>query len=143
MEIRTVDLEHLEKIIELDHDLTGENHAQFFENHFNTQLLLQQNDLMFGVFEGDHLLGFLLASIRQLAFGQHQKIAYLEMIEVSGKHQKRGTGTILMEEFKRRLKKFGINRIITLVQWKETHLLEFFQAHRMEKGDMIQLELFV
>jgi predicted N-acetyltransferase YhbS len=143
MEIRTLDLEYLEKIIELDHNLTGENHAPFFEDHFSTQLLLQQNDLMFGVFEGENLLGFLLASIRQLAFGQHQKIAYLEMIEVSGNHQKKGIGTILMEEFKKRLKKLSVSRVITLINWKETHLLEFFQTHRMKKGDMIQLELAV
>ena len=134
-------MEHLEKIIEVDQNITGENHAKYFEDHFQAQILLNQEDLMFGVFENDSILGFLLASIRDLAFGQPQKIAYLEMIEVVPEHQKKGIGTILMAEFQKRLVKLGIKRVITLVNWKDVHLLNFFQDQGMKKGDMIQLEL--
>jgi len=134
-------MEHLEEIIELDQEITGENHTKYFEDHFQTQLTLNLDDLMFGVFENDRMFGFLLASIRQLAFGQHQKIAYLEMIEVDPQHQKKGIGTVLIKEFQKRLKDLEINRVITLVNWKDSHLLSFFKEQGMEKGDMVQLEL--
>ncbi len=141
MVFRTLKMEHLASLIELDLKITGEDHREFFEKHFHNQMLLGQDELMFGAFEGATLNGFLLASVRQLAFGQHQEIAYLEMIEVVPGAQKSGVGTLLLKEFVRRLKELKILRVITVVDWKETRLLSFFNAQGFRKGEMLQLEL--
>ncbi len=141
MEIRTLRMEDLTAVIELDKKITGENHEEYFEEHFHSALTKAESDLMIGAFEKNRMLGFLLASIRQVAFGQHMKIAYLEMIEVDPEFQKKGVGTELFQEFKRKTAELGIERVITIVDWRMTHLLAFFSMNGFKKGNMIQLEM--
>jgi len=141
MEIKTLTMEHLNEVIELDQKITGANHDQYFDKHFHTQMSESHNDLMFGVFENTALLGFLIATQRQIAFGHHKEIAYLEMIEVDPNHQKQGLGTVLLTEFKKRVKNLKISKTITIVDWRDTSLLYFFNSQGFDKGNMIQLEL--
>ena len=79
--------------------------------------------------------------MRQLAFGQAMKVAYLEMVEIDPSLQKSGIGTLLINEFKKRCNRLGIERVITLVDWQQTLLLNFFKAQGFDRGNMIQLEL--
>ena len=141
MEIKTLTMEHLNYIIELDKKITGKDNEQYFDKHFHMQMSENHNDLMFGVFEGDELLGFLIATQRQIAFGHHKEIAYLEMIEVNPDHQKKGLGTFLLTEFKKRLKEKNIEKTITIVDWRDSTLLNFFHSQGFFRGPMIQLEL--
>ncbi|OLS23829.1 MAG: hypothetical protein HeimC3_23010 [Candidatus Heimdallarchaeota archaeon LC_3] len=141
MEIKTLTMEHLNEVIELDQKITGKNHETYFDKHFRLQMSESHNDLMFGVYENSILQGFLIATQRQIAFGQHEEIAYLEMIEVDPEHQKQGLGTIIIKEFQKRLKNLKIDKTITMVDWKETLLLNFFNNQGFKKGDMIQLEM--
>ena len=139
METETLTMEHLDEVIALDEKITGKNHEKYFDKHFLG--ITGPNELMFGVFEDSILLGFLIATQRQIAFGQHEEIAYLEMIEVNPENQKQGVGTILLKEFQKRIKNLNINKTITLVDWKETSLLKFFNNQGFKKGNMIQLEM--
>ncbi len=141
MELRVLRLEDLNLVIELDKKITGEDHDEYFEEHFHSALSKAESELMIGAFDKNRLLGFLLASVRQVAFGQHMKIAYLEMIEVDPEFQKKGVGTELFQEFKKKLRTLGIERVITIVDWRMSHLLSFFSANGFKKGDMIQLEM--
>ena len=141
MEIKTLTMEYLNDVIELDQKITGYNHEQYFDKHFHMQMSENHNDLMFGLFEDNKLLGFLIATQRQIAFGHHKEIAYLEMIEVDPNHQKQGLGTVLLTEFKKRLKNLNISKTITIVDWRDISLLHFFNNQGFGKGNMIQLEL--
>ena len=141
MEFRTLINEHIDDCIRIDKAITGEDHSEFFRDHFETQMLVSDGELLIGAFEKDQIIGFLLASMRQVAFGQSMKVAYLEMIEVDPTLQKSGIGTLLLNEFKKRCQKLGINRTITLVDWNQTHLLNFFHSQGFKKGNMIQLEM--
>ncbi len=141
MELKTLRMEDLNAVIELDKKITGEDHGEFFEEHFHSLLSRAENELMIGAFDKNRLIGFLLANVRQVAFGQHMKIAYLEMIEVDPEFQKSGVGSVLFQEFKKRLSNIGIRRVITIVDWRMTHLLSFFSAHGFKKGSMVQLEM--
>lgn len=143
MEIHTLSLEYLNSVIELDKKITGEDHSDFFEQHFHSVMSKSENDLMIGATDHERLLGFLFASIRQVAFGHHSKIAFLEMIEVDPEFQKMGIGSILFKEFENRIKKLGVSRVMTIVDWKMTHLLDFFHVHGFRHGGMIQLELAI
>ncbi|MHA2366054.1 MAG: GNAT family N-acetyltransferase [Candidatus Hodarchaeales archaeon] len=135
MNIKTLTLEDLALMIDLDYEITGENHKTFFETYIG-----MFDELTFGAFEDGKLLGFLLASIRQIAFGQPEKIAYLEMIEVGPSEQRKGIGFTLMREFEKRLKKMEIKRVITIVNWKETNLLSYFKSQGFQMGEMVQIE---
>lgn len=141
MEFKTLINEHIDEVIRIDKDITGVDHGEYFREHFEHQMLIGDNDLMVGVFEKEKIIGFLLASMRQIAFGHAMKVAYLEMIEIDPSLQKSGIGTHLLDEFKKRCKKLGIERVITLVDWNQTHLLNFFKTQNFVKGDMIQLEM--
>lgn len=141
MEFKTLINEHIDDVIRIDKTITGTDHSEYFHESFEDQLLVSDNGLMIGAFEKDKIIGFLLASMRQLAFGQAQKVAYLEMIEIDPSLQKSGIGTQLLDEFKKRCERLGINRVITLVDWQQTLMLNFFKAQGFDKGNMIQLEM--
>ena len=141
MEFKTLINEHIDDVIRIDKVITGVDHADYFQAHFEQQMLVSDNDLMIGAFEKEKIVGFLLASMRQLAFGQAMKVAYLEMVEIDPSLQKSGIGTLLINEFKKRCNRLGITRVITLVDWQQTLLLNFFKSQGFLKGDMIQLEM--
>ena len=143
MEFKTLINEHIDDVIRIDKVITGVDHSDYFHENFEQQLLVSDNELMIGVFEKDKIIGFLLASMRQLAFGQAMKVAYLEMIEIDPSLQKSGIGTLLLNEFKKRCDKLGINRVITLVDWQQTLMLNFFKSQGFDKGNMIQLEMSI
>ena len=138
MEFKTLINEHIDDVIRIDKSIAGVDHSDYFHESFEQQLLISDNELMIGAFEKDKIVGFLLASMRQLAFGQAQKVAYLEMIEIDPSLQKSGIGTLLLNEFKRRCERLGINRVITLVDWQQTLMLNFFKSQGFDKGNMIQ-----
>lgn len=141
MNFGTLINEHIDDVIKIDSDITGEDNSDYLRAHFEDQMILGENELMIGAFEKEQLIGFLVASHRQVAFGQSMKVAYLEMIEVDPSLQKSGIGTLLLNEFKKRCKELGVNRVITLVDWQETKLLNFFNSQGFKKGNMIQLEM--
>lgn len=141
MEFKTLNNEHIDDVIRIDKTISGTDHSDYFHEQFEQQLLVSDNDLMIGAFEKDKIVGFLLASMRQLAFGQAMKVAYLEMIEIDPSLQKSGIGTLLLNEFKKRCNRLSINRVITLVDWQHTLMLNFFKSQGFDKGNMIQLEM--
>ena len=143
MEFKTLINEHIDDVIRIDKVITGVDHSDYLHEQFEQQLLVSDNELMIGAFEKDKIVGFLLASMRQLAFGQAMKVAYLEMIEIDPSLQKSGIGTLLLNEFKKRCDRLGINRVITLVDWQQTLLLNFFKSQGFDKGNMIQLEMSI
>lgn len=141
MEFRKLTNENIADVIAINKNITGEDNSEYLRSHIEEQMLLGENELILGAFEKEQLIGFLLASMRQAAFGQSMKVAYLEMIEIDPALQKSGIGTLLLNEFKKQCKKLGIQRVITLVDWQETLLLNFFHTQGFKKGDMIQLDL--
>ena len=143
MEFKTLINEHIDDVIRIDKVITGVDHSDYLHEQFEQQLLVSDNELMIGAFEKDKIVGFLLASMRQLAFGQAMKVAYLEMIEIDPSLQKSGIGTLLLNEFKKRCDRLGINRVITLVDWQQTLMLNFFKSQGFDKGNMIQLEMSI
>ena len=143
MEFKTLINEHIDDVIRIDKTITGVDHSDYLHEQFEQQLLVSDNELMIGAFEKDKIVGFLLASMRQLAFGQAMKVAYLEMIEIDPSLQKSGIGTLLLNEFKKRCERLGINRVITLVDWQQTLMLNFFKSQGFDKGNMIQLEMSI
>ena len=141
MEFKTLTNEDLSSALQINKHITGEDHSEYLSVHFEAQMLIGDDELMVGAFEKEELIGFLLASSRQAAFGQAMKVAYLEMVEIDPKKAGVGIGTLLLNEFKKRCKQAGITRVITLVDWQETHLLNFFNSQGFNKGNMVQLEL--
>jgi hypothetical protein len=45
-----------------------------------------------------------------------------------------------MEEMRNYMKKVGVDRVYTFLNWREWGLLQFFDAMGFKRGDMINLE---
>ena len=141
MDLRSLTLEFLPTIVEMDKRITGSDHSAFFEKYMQELFDLGKINLLIGAFGKDEVLqGFLLAEQKTLAFGKNEELAYLELIEVDPQFQKHGIGTFLVNEFQKRLRELKIQKVITFVDWKEIDLLNFFKSQGFQMGGMINLE---
>jgi N-acetylglutamate synthase-like GNAT family acetyltransferase len=68
-------------------------------------------------------------------------LASLDTIGVHPDWQGQGLAIELMNEFVRNLRKAGVERIYTLVNWKDWDLMRFFEKSRFGPGQMLNLEL--
>ena len=48
---------------------------------------------------------------------------------------------MLLEELISHMKKVGVKKIFTLVNWRDGNILQYFNAMGFKRGDMINLEL--
>src|SRR3990170_4917289 len=69
------------------------------------------------------------------------RVAGFIMGDASGWHH--GVARALMDELVTHMKKVGVTKIYTLVNWRDWDILRFFDKLGFTRGDMINLELKV
>ena len=73
-------------------------------------------------------------------YGIFQEEASLDTIGVDPEHQFKGIGEQLINEFIDHLKKVGVMKINTLVDWNDSKLIHFFSANKFSPSKTINLE---
>ena len=73
-------------------------------------------------------------------YGIFQEEASLDTIGVDLDHQHKGIGEQLINEFMDHLKKVGVEKINTLVDWNDSRLMHFFSANKFSPSKTINLE---
>ena len=94
------------------------------------------------VAEGDEgkVVGFVMGELYIGEYGISQERATLDTIGVDPDYQNKGIGDQLMSEFVDHLKKLGVEKINTLVEWNDASLVRFFSSHQFSFSKMINLE---
>lgn len=90
--------------------------------------------------EDGTVLGFVMGEIYMGEYGIFQEEATLDTIGVDPDHQHKGIGEQLINEFIDHLKKVGVQKINTLVDWNDTKLIHFFSANQFSPSKTINLE---
>ena len=86
------------------------------------------------------VVGFVMGEIYMGEYGIFQEEATLDTIGVDPDHQHRGIGERLINEFMDHLKKLGVEKLHTLVDWNDARLIHFFSTNKFSPSKTINLE---
>lgn len=90
--------------------------------------------------EDGTVVGFVMGEIYMGEYGIFQEEASLDTIGVDPDNQYKGIGEQLINEFIDHLKKVGVQKINTLVDWNDSKLIHFFSANKFSPSKTINLE---
>ena len=109
-----------------------------FEKLFETKDYLPASLVAEG--EDGTVMGFVMGEIYMGEYGIFQEEASLDTIGVDPDYQHQGIGEQLINEFIDHLKKVGVHKINTLVDWNDSKLIHFFSANKFSPSKTINLE---
>jgi ribosomal protein S18 acetylase RimI-like enzyme len=90
--------------------------------------------------EDGTVVGFVMGELYMGEYGIFQEEASLDTIGVDPSHQHKGIGEQLIIEFMDHLRKVGVQKINTLVDWNDSRLIHFFSANQFSPSKTINLE---
>ncbi|MCB2147389.1 MAG: GNAT family N-acetyltransferase [Deltaproteobacteria bacterium] len=86
------------------------------------------------------VVGFVMGALYVGEFGIFKEEASLDTIGVDPDCQHKGIGEQLINEFMEHLRKLGVRKVNTLVDWNDSKLIQFFSANRFSPSKTINLE---
>jgi ribosomal protein S18 acetylase RimI-like enzyme len=86
------------------------------------------------------VVGFVMGVLYMGEYGIFREEATLDTIGVDPSYQHRGIGNQLIDEFMDHLKRLGVQKINTLVDWNDSKLIHFFSANQFSPSKSINLE---
>jgi ribosomal protein S18 acetylase RimI-like enzyme len=86
------------------------------------------------------VVGFVMGEIYMGQYGIFEEAATLDTIGVDPACQHQGIGEQLLTEYIDHLRKLGVKKINTLVDWNDSRLIHFFSANRFSPSKTINLE---
>ena len=92
---------------------------------------------------GGRVAGFIMGSVYLGEFGIPETIASIDTIGVDPEFQRQGVAGYMLEEFKTTVRKAGVDKIHTLVNWTDTDLLGFFADRGFVAANTLNLKLDV
>jgi len=140
--IRTIVPSDLDRVVEIDIKVLGKSRLEYWE--MKLELVEKRSQISSLVAELDgKVIGFIIGGASRWEYGVPENIGWLDPIGVDPDYQRKGIAQILFTEMTNKLKKLGVDTIITFVKRRDPILLKFFNSLGFQKGDMINLELDV
>jgi len=140
--IRTIVPSDLDRVVEIDIKVLGKSRLEYWE--MKLELLGKRSQISSLVAELDgKVIGFIIGGASRWEYGVPENIGWIDTIGVDPDYQRKGIAKILFTEMTNKLKKLGVDTIITFVKRRDPILLNFFNSLGFQKGDMINLELDV
>jgi ribosomal protein S18 acetylase RimI-like enzyme len=109
-----------------------------FDKLFNTKDFLPTS--LVAEEEDGTVVGFVMGELYMGEYGIFQEEARLDTIGVDPDYQHKGIGKQLINEFMDHLKRLGVQKINTLVDWNDSMLMQFFSANQFSPSKSINLE---
>lgn len=140
--IRAMSDKDLDRIAEIDTRVLGQPRPQYWERKL--QLVKKESPAASLVAELDgKVVGFIIGDASGREYGVPENIGWIDAIGVDPEYRRRGIAKMLLTEMVDNLKKVGVEKIYTFVNWRDWNLLRFFDAMGFRRGDMLNLELKV
>ena len=140
--IRAMTAADLDRIAEIDKQVMGQSRPEYWA--LKLELVDKRSPISSLVAEVEgKVIGFVIGDARGWEYSVAENIGWIDTIGVDPECQRKGIAKMLMTEMINNLKKVGVEKIYTFVNWRDWNLLRFFDATGFKKGDMINLELEV
>ena len=140
--IRAMALKDLDRIVEIDAKVIGQSRPEYWE--MKLELVEKRSPMasLVAVVEGE-IIGFIIGDSSGWSYGVAENIGWIDTIGVDPNAQRAGIAKMLLTEMVTNLKKVGVEKVYTFVNWRDWDLLQFFDVMGFRKGDMINLEMEV
>lgn len=142
IKIRLMQAEDFDAVVEIDGKVLAASRPEYYEMKFEklfgskdyvpASLVAEQED--------GTVVGFVMGELYMGEYGIFREKATLDTIGVDPDHQHKGIGERLINEFMDHLKKLGVEKIQTLVDWNDARLIHFFSANQFVPSRTINLE---
>jgi predicted N-acetyltransferase YhbS len=142
IKIRLMKAEDFEAVVRIDEKVVEAARPEYYELKFEklfkskdylpTSLVAEEKD--------GRVVGFVMGELYMGEYGIFQEGATLDTIGVDPDYQHQGIGEQLINEFMDHLRRIGVKRINTLVDWNDSKLIHFFSANQFNPSKTINLE---
>jgi GNAT superfamily N-acetyltransferase len=131
----------LDALVSIDEKLMGRRRREYFRRRL-AEAMRDSDVLVSLVAESDgRVVGFLLARVHFGEFGMPETRAIVDAVGVHPDEQGKGIGSALFAQLEQNLRALRIERIQTLVDWKQQDLLVFLGKRGFEPVPRICLEV--
>jgi len=140
--IRLMKAEDFEAVVRIDEKVLEASRPEYYEMKFE-KLFKSEDYLPASLVAEDEdgtVVGFVMGEIYMGEYGIFQEKATLDTIGVDPACQHKGIGEQLINEFVDHLRKVGVQKINTLVDWNDSKLIHFFSANQFIPSRTINLE---
>lgn len=142
IKIRLMQVDDFDAVVGIDQRVLKVSRPEYYEMKF--EKLFKTKDYLPASLvaeeEDGSVVGFVMGEIYMGEYGLFQEEATMDTIGVDPSHQHRGIGGRLLQEFMSHLKKLGVKKINTLVDWNNSKLIHFFSANQFSPSKTINLE---
>ena len=142
IKIRLMKAEDFDVVVGIDEKVLKASRPEYYEMKF--EKLFHSNDYLPAslVAERDDgtVVGFVMGVLYMGEYGIFQEEATIDTIGVDPYYQNKGIGEQLINEFMDHLRKLGVQKVNTLVNWNDSKLIHFFSANKFSPSKTINLE---
>jgi len=141
IKIRLMKAEDFDAIVKIDEKVLKTSRPEYYKTKF--ERLVQSKDCVPTSLVAEEkdgtVVGFVMGEVYIGEYGISDDKATLDTIGVDPEHQKKGIGQLLITEFMTHLKKLGIRKVNTLVDWNDISLIHFFSLNQFGLSKTINL----
>lgn len=142
VKIRLMKSDDFEAVVAIDEKVLKVSRPEYYEMKFDK--LFKSKDYiptsLVAEDEKGSVVGFVMGVLYMGEYGIFREEATLDTIGVDPDCQQRGIGKKLINEFLDHLKRLGVQKINTLVDWNDSNLIHFFSANHFSPSKSINLE---
>ncbi len=142
VEIRPLNQEDFNSVVEIDEKVFSQARPEYYETKFARALDEKDRMVLSLVAEVDgKVVGFVMCELFVGEYGIPATTVTLDTIGINPDYQGKGIAKQLMDEFIGHLRKAGVQKISTLVDWNDWQLIRFFSASGFGPAKTVNLEL--
>ena len=142
VEIRTLQQKDFDAVVEIDEKVFRQSRPEYYESKFARALDEKNRVVTSLVAESDgQVVGFVMGELFLGEYGIPDTTATLDTVGIHPDCQRKGVGKQLMDQFVRHLRKAGVEKINTLVDWNDWQMIRFFDSNGFEPAKTLNLEL--
>ena len=142
VKIRLMKADDFDAVVEIDNRLFRTSRREYHEMKF--EKLFHSNDYLpvslVAEKEDGTVVGFVMGELYMGEYGIFREAATLDTIGVDPDYQHKGIGKQLIDEFLDHLKKVGVQKITTLIDWNYSKMIQFFSENKFSPSKTINLE---
>ena len=142
IKIRLMKAGDFDAVVSIDEKVLKASRPEYYELKF--EKLFKSKDYLLASLVAEKkdgtVVGFVMGELYMGEYGIFQERATLDTIGVDPDYRHKGIGKQLINEFMDHLRKLGVQKINTLVDWNDTRLIHFFSANQFSPSKTINLE---
>ena len=131
--------EDLQRVIDIDHAMTGSAKAEFWYEYFYRQSA-RSNSLFLVARVGGEVAGYITGSVRVWEFGS-PPAGWIHAIGIDPAYRKNGIGTALFQRITTFFQGCGTRTVRTMLHIDDNLLMSFFRFQGMSAGPFIELDM--